>query len=134
MGLIFKDADNKPVDPKAARTRTILFSLPFALMGIFALVLLLHDGLHGGLDRQHAMGLLSAAIVCGGLIAFIFGISAKKQAMQTDIANTPEDKPCLARKEWTGGRIATSTRRAVGVLWTVVIFWCLASGLLTLAL
>ena len=83
MSLIFKDPDNKSVDTKAARTRATLFSLPFALMGIFALVLLLHDGLHGGLDRQHAMGLLSAAIVCGGLIALIFGISAKKHALKT---------------------------------------------------
>ena len=40
MSFIFKDTDNKPVDPKAARTRAILLSLPFALMGIFALVLL----------------------------------------------------------------------------------------------
>jgi hypothetical protein len=134
MGLIFKDADNKPIDPKAARTRAMLLSLPFVLMGIFAIVLLLHDGLRGGLDRQHAMGLLSAAVVCGGLIALIFGISAKKQAMQTDIANTPDDKPWLARKDWAGGRIANSTRRAVGLLWTIIVFWCLASTLLTLAL
>ena len=133
MGLIFKDADNKPVDPKAARTRTILLSLPFALLGIFAIVLLLHDGMHGGLDKQHAMGLLSAAIVCGGLIALIFGISAKKQAMQTDIANTPEGKPWLARKDWAGGRIVTSTRKAAMLLWTIIIFWCLASMVLTLA-
>ena len=43
MGLIFKETDNKPVDPKVARTRAMLLSLPFALLGIFALVLLLHD-------------------------------------------------------------------------------------------
>ena len=78
------------------------------------------------------MGLLSAAIVCAGLILLIFGITAKKQAMQTDISNTPEDKPWLARKDWAGGRIATSTRKAVVLLWVIVIFWCLASTVLTL--
>jgi len=134
MGLIFKDPDNKPIDPKTARTRAMLLSLPFALMAIFALVLLVHDGLHGGLDRQHAMGLLSAAVVCGGIIALIFGISAKKQAMQTDIANTPVDKPWLARKDWAGGRIATSTRKAVLLLWIFVVFWCLVSTVLSLAI
>src|SRR5271155_4829990 len=104
MGLIFKDTDNKPIDPKAARTRAILFSLPFALMGIFALVLLMHDGLLGGLDRQKAMGLLSAAIVCGGLIAFIFAITAKKQALTVSTARANDEKPWLNRKDWAGGR------------------------------
>jgi len=133
MGFIFKDADNRPVDPKAARMRAMLLSLPFALMGIFALVLLAHDGLHGGLDRQHATGLLSAAVVCGGLIALIFGITAKKQAMQTDISNTPEDKPWLARKDWAAGRISTS-RKALVLLWILVIFWCAVSTVLSLAI
>jgi len=45
MGFIFKDIDNKPADPKSARNRAMLLSLPFALMGIFALILLAHDGL-----------------------------------------------------------------------------------------
>ena len=124
MSLIFKDTDNKPIDPKAARTRTILLSLPFALMGIFALVLFIHDGLLGGLNRQKAMGLLSAAAVCGGLIALIFGISAKKQALQTSNLKTDDEQPWLKRKEWADGRIASSSRKAVLLLWIFVAFWC----------
>lgn len=134
MGLIFKDTDDKPVDPKAARTRAILFSLPFALMGIFALVLLLHDGLHGGLDRQHAMGLLSAVIVCGGLIALIFGIIAKKQALNNSVATTDDEKPWLKRKDWADGRIASSSRKGVLLLWIFVTFWCAASAVISLAI
>jgi hypothetical protein len=133
MGLIFKDTDNKPVDPKAARTRAILLSLPFALMGIFALVLLMHDGLLGGLNRQKAMGLFSAAIVCGGLVALIFGISAKKQALKISIAETDDEKPWLKRKEWADGRIASSSRKAVLLLWVFVAFWCAASAAISLA-
>jgi hypothetical protein len=133
MGFIFKDADEKPVDPKTARLRAILLSVPPALFGLLALVLLAHDGLHGGLDRQHAIGLLSAAIVCVGLIALIFGISAKKQALQAAGAKIPGEKPWLARKEWADGRIATSSRRAVSLLWVIVVFWCLASALILLA-
>jgi hypothetical protein len=132
MGLIFKDADNQPVDLKAVRKRAVLFSLPFALMGIFALVLLLHDGLLGGLNRQKAMGLLSAAVVCGGLIALIFGISAKKHALTVTAAKTDDKKPWLKRKDWAAGRIVSSARKAVGLLWIFVGFWCVASAAISL--
>jgi hypothetical protein len=132
MGLIFKDPDNKPIDPKVARTRAILLSLPFALMGIFALVLLMHDGLLGGLNRQRAMGLLSAAVVCGGLIALIFGISAKKQALNISVAKTDDEKPWLKRKEWADGRITSSSGKAVWLLWIFVTFWCAASAAISL--
>src|SRR5208282_67182 len=133
MGLIFKDKDNKPADPKVARRRATLLSLPFALIGIFALVLLAHDGLQGGLDRQHAMGLLSAAIVCGGLVMLIFGVNAKKQALQTSVSKMDDEKPWLGRKDWANGRLATSTRKAILLLWIFVAFWCGASTLLSLA-
>ena len=62
--------------------RAILLSAPFALMGVFALVLLMHDGLLGGSNRQKAMGLLTAAVVCGGLIALIPAVTSKKEAMK----------------------------------------------------
>src|SRR5580698_6062253 len=106
MGLIFKDGEVKPLSPKVARTRVILLTLPFALMGVFALILLVHDGLLGGLNRQKAMGLLSAAVVCGGLIALIFGVNAKKMAMQAFATKPIDDRsPWLRRKEWVDGRI-----------------------------
>ena len=127
MGLIFKDVDGRPADPKAPRLRAILLSLPLALMGLFALVLLLHDGLLGGLDRQHAMGLLSAAIVCGGLIALIFGITAKKTALSASLAETDGKEPWLKRKDWAGGKIATSVRNPILLLWIFIAFWCAAS-------
>jgi hypothetical protein len=133
MGLIFKDADNKPVDPKAARTRVILLSLPFGVMGVFALVLLLHDGLLGGLNRQKAMGLLSAAVVCGGLIALIFGISAKKQALTINLSEAEDDRPWLKRKDWAAGRITSSSRKAAWLLWIITAFWCAASAAISLA-
>ena len=135
MGLIFKDPDNKPVDPKTVRRRAILFSLPFAIVGILALVFLLHDeiGSGFGMKKQMAMGLLSAAIVCGGLIALIFGISAKKQALKISVAKTDDEKPWLKRKDWADGRIASSSRKAVLLLWIFVTFWCAASAAISLA-
>jgi hypothetical protein len=133
MGLIFKDTDNKPVDPKVARLRAILLSLPFAIMGIFALVLLLHDGLLGGLNRQKTTGLLSAAAVCGGLIALIFGITAKKQALKIGAMEIDREKPWLNRKEWADGRIASTGRKAVLLLWIFVAFWCAASAAISFA-
>jgi hypothetical protein len=134
MGLIFKDTDNKPVDPKTARNRTILLSLPFAIVGILALVFLLHDEIGSGfrMKRQMAMGLLSVAIVCGGLIALIFAISSKKQSLTISVAKTDDKKPWLKRKDWANGRIASSSRKAVLLLWIFVVFWCVASAVIFL--
>jgi hypothetical protein len=126
MGLIFKDSDNKPVDPKAARMRAIFLSLPFAIVGMLALIFLLHDEIGSGfrMQKKFAMGLLSAAIVCGGLIALIFGIHAKKQALRISAAKTDDEKPWLKRKDWADGRITSSSRKAVLLLWIFVVFWC----------
>jgi hypothetical protein len=134
MGLIFKDTNDKPLDPKAARLRATLLSLPLALMGLFALVLLVHDGLLGGLDRQHAMGLLSAAIVCGGLIALIFGVTAKKEALRISASKTGNEKPWLKRKDWAEGRVPTSLRNSIMLLWIFVAFWCAASAVISLGI
>ena len=132
----FKDTDNRPADPKAARTRAILFSLPFAIVGVLALVFLLHDEVGSGfrMKKQMAMGLLSAAVVCGGLIAFIFGISAKKQAQNFSISETGDQKPWLKRKDWADGRITSSSRKAVWLLWIFVAFWCAASAAISLVI
>jgi hypothetical protein len=134
MGLIFKDADNKPVDPKAVRQRTMLLALPFAIVGILALVFLLHDEIGSGfrMKRQMAIGLLSAACVSGGLIALILGISAKKQALNTGTAENDDEKPWLKRADWAAGRITSSSRKAGWLLWTFVAFWCVASAAISL--
>jgi hypothetical protein len=130
---IFKDESAATTDPKVARKRAALLSAPFALMGIFALVLLLHDGLLGGLNRQKATTLLSAAAVCGGLIALIFGISSKKYALKISTVKSDDEKPWLKRKDWANGRITSSSRKAVLLLWIFVAFWCAASAAISLA-
>jgi hypothetical protein len=127
---IFKDEAAVSSDPKAARTRAMFLSLPFAIVAILALVLLLHDELGSGfrMEKKRALGLLSAAIVCGGLIALIFGISAKKHALKTGAAKSDDEKPWLKRKDWADGRIASSSRKAALLLWIFVAFWCGISG------
>ena len=47
MSWIFKHEPSLPPDARALRKRALLLSVPFALMGLFALVLLLHDGFGG---------------------------------------------------------------------------------------
>jgi hypothetical protein len=132
---IFKDESSAPPDPKTARTRAVLLSLPFAIVGILALIFLLHDEVGSGfrMEKKLAMGLLSAAVVCGGLIALIFGISAKKRALKTGAAKTDDEKPWLKRKDWADGRITSSSRKAVLLLWIFVAFWCAASAVISLA-
>ncbi len=133
MGFIFKDKDSQPVNPKAARLRVFLLCAPFGLMGVFALVLLVHDGLLGGLNRQKATGLLSAAVVCGGLMALILGINAKKMAIQAIGKTSDDDRaPWLRRKEWADGRIRNFTRKAVVLVWVIVGLWSLALAVLSL--
>jgi hypothetical protein len=131
---IFKDEASVSSDPKAARTRAMLLSLPFALMGIVAIVSFLHDEIGSGfkMESKMARGSLFAAVVCGGLIAFIFGVSAKKHALKTSAAKSDDGKPWLRRKDWAIGRIASSSRKAVGILWIFIAFWCAASAVISL--
>jgi hypothetical protein len=109
-------------------------SLPFAIVAVLALVFLLHDEVGSGfrMEKKLAMGLLSAAVVCGGLIALIFGISAKKHALKAGAAKSDGKKPWLKRKDWADGRIASSSRKAALLLWIFVAFWCGVSGAISL--
>jgi hypothetical protein len=134
MGLIFKEPDHPPADPKTIRQRTLLFSLPFAIVGVLALVFLVHDEIGSGfaMKRQMATGLLSVAAVCGGLIALIFGISSKKQALIASVPEADEVKPWLKRSDWAAGRIPSSARKAGWLLWVFVAFWCAASAAISL--
>jgi hypothetical protein len=131
---IFKDEASAAADPKAARTRAMFLSLPFAIVAVLALVLLLHDEVGSGfrMEKKLAMGLLSAFIVCGGLIALIFGVSAKKHALAAGAAKMNDEKPWLKRKDWAAGRIASSSRKAALLLWIFVAFWCGVSGAISL--
>src|SRR5271154_7425187 len=110
MGLIFKDSDNKPVDPVVARKRAILFSLPFAAIGFFALILLVHDGLLGGLDRKKLFRLGSAIAASIGFIALIFGIVGKKSSLAAELKRSGQvsEKPWLKREDWAAGKIKSA--------------------------
>ena len=112
MSWIFKNEPSLPPDPKTLRTRALLLSVPFALMGLFALVLLLHDGFGGGLSKEKAIQLLSVVIVCIGFPLLVFGITAKKNALQAAKSRSPVpaslEKPWLRREDWASGRIKAS--------------------------
>ncbi len=136
MGFIFKDT-NAPVDARAAKLWSFVFNCIIgvvALIGILALVLLAHDEIGSGfrMPRQMAMGLLSAAIVCGGLIFLLIGVRAKKQAIEASRKRVEEEKPWLRRQDWAAGRIATASRQGALLLWIIVFFWCGASLVLSL--
>lgn len=138
MGLIFKDADQS-VNSKVARLWSAFFFVVIAilaLVGILALVLLLHDEIGSGfrMQRQFAMGLLSAIVVCGGLIALLFGVRAKKQAIENSLKKTStNEKPWLKRKDWAAGQISSTSKKAAALLWIIVLFWCVASVGISLA-
>src|SRR6516225_11781871 len=118
MGWIFKDEPATPPDPKTERTRVFFLALPFALLGLAALVMFVHD-LFGGIPKQRAITILSFVAACIGFVALIFGINAKKLALRTSglKASAPEtvEKPWLRRKDWTTGRITSGARKSVVV-------------------
>jgi hypothetical protein len=135
MGLIFRD--EPAIDPKTARIWAFLFACAItvlALIGILAIVLLLHDEIGSGfrMPRQMAMGLLSAAVVCCGLIFLLFGVRAKKQAIEQSLKKVEEEKPWLRRKDWAAGRIVTASKQNSLLLWIIVFFWCAASFAISL--
>ncbi len=133
MGFIFKD-ESAQSDPKTARKRAIFLSLPFAGLGIFALVLFIHDGWLGGLDHHKAFTLLGAMAASIGFIALIFGINAKKEAIKTSLTKKEEEeKPWHKRKDWAAGCITTASPKPIMLLWIFVIFWCGASTVISLA-
>jgi hypothetical protein len=136
MGLIFRD--EPAIDPKTARIWAFLFSCAItvlALIGILAIVFLLHDeiGSRFQMPRKMAMGLLSSAIVCGGLILLLFGVRAKKRAIEQTLNKVEEEKPWLKRGDWAAGRIATASKQNSLLLWIIVFFWCAASFIISLA-
>ena len=71
MGWIFKDEPATPPDPKTERTRVLLLALPFAILGLVALVMFVHD-LFGGIPKQRAITILSFIAACIGFVALIF--------------------------------------------------------------
>jgi hypothetical protein len=135
MGLIFRD--EPAIGPKSARIWAFLFFCAitlFALIGVLAVVLLLHDEIGSGfqMPRQRAVGLLSAAVVCCGLIFLLFGIRAKKQAIEQSLKKIEEEKPWLKRRDWADGRIATASKHGSILLWIIVFFWCAGSAAISL--
>ncbi|HEV2319727.1 MAG TPA: hypothetical protein VGV18_08260 [Verrucomicrobiae bacterium] len=134
MGLVFKNESELRSDPKSSRKRAALLAAPFALLGVFALVLFAHDGWLGGLNRQKGLTLLGAMAASVGFVALIFGISAKREAVKARPLNTEAlEKPWLARKDWADGRIGSTSKKAALLLWIFVFFWCFGSAAISLA-
>jgi hypothetical protein len=132
MGLIFKDSKNKPRDPAVAHKRAILFSLPFAAIGFIALILLLHDGLLGGLSKEMAIKLLSVIVVSAGFIALIFGIAAKKSSLAAELKSSEEnsEKPWLKREDWATGKIKSAGIPHAKSYLTMGIALCALGGII----
>ncbi len=132
MSLLFKDSGNKPVDPAVARKRAIIFSLPFAAMGLLALVLLLHDGLLGGLDRKKLFQLLGVIAASIGFIALIFGIAGRKNPLSAELKRSVQlsEKPWLKRADWAAGKIKSAGIPHAKSYLTMGVALCVIGGLI----
>ncbi|HXC36428.1 MAG TPA: hypothetical protein VNV43_11175 [Candidatus Acidoferrales bacterium] len=134
MGFILKDESELRSDPKSARKRAALLATPFAVMGIVALAGFIHDGLIvGGLDRKKGFELLSMIAASIGFVALIFGISAKREAIKSaGLKSEGDEKPWLRRKDWTDGRLRSTSKKPFFLLWIFVFFWCFGSAAISL--
>ena len=134
MSLIFKDSDNKPVDPAVARKRAAVFSLPFAAVGFIALILLLHDGLLGGLDRQKLFRLLAVIAASIGFVALIFGIAGKKSSLAAELklSDQTSEKPWLKRADWAAGKIKSAGIPHAKSYLTMGVALCVIGGLIAI--
>lgn len=134
MGLIFKDSDNKPIDPAVAHKRAILFSLPFAAIGLLALILLLHDGLLGGVDREKLFQLLGVVAASVGFVALIFGIVGKKTSLaaQLKLSDQIAQKPWLKRADWAAGKIKSAGIPHAKSYLTMGIALCAVGGIIAI--
>src|SRR5277367_6256242 len=132
MGLIFKDSDNKPVDPAVARKRAILFSLPFAAMGLLALIMLLFNGLTGGLGKQKLFQLLGVIAASIGFVALTFGIVGKKTSLaaQLKLSDQLSEKPWLKRADWAAGKIKSEGIPHAKSFLTMGIALCVIGGII----
>ncbi|MGH8023044.1 MAG: hypothetical protein ACRED1_05665, partial [Limisphaerales bacterium] len=134
MGLVFKDEPEPRANPKNVRLRTALLAAPFALMGIVALVGFVHDGLIvGGLERKRTFQLLGMIAASIGFVALIFGVSGKRMAIKAGFAKTGADSPpWRGRKDWADGRIRSTSKKPIWLLWIFVFFWCFGSVAMSL--
>lgn len=102
----------------------ILFAVPFAGFGVFALVLgvrelsrgKVKDGLFLGM-----FGLVFSGVGFGLMAAAVYGArnSKKQQALQ----QSHPDEPWRWRTDWAEGRIEAGTRAAVLFPWIFALFW-----------
>ncbi len=132
----FKTTDNQTsADPKSARRKAALMSLPFAAMGLIAFIMLLHDGVLGGLTRDAAIKLASVIIVAAGFVALIFGVAAKKtslaEQLKASLAEDPE-KPWLRRADWASGRIKSAGIPDAKSYLIMGIVLCVLGGLIAI--
>lgn len=111
MSWFSKNPNASPEDAaRSARNKSALMSLPFAAMGLLAFIILVHDGVMGGLTRVSAIKLGSVIIVAAGFIALIFGVVAKRASLGEQLRESlaEETKPWLKRADWTAGHIKSS--------------------------
>jgi hypothetical protein len=102
----------------------VLFGLPFAGFGVFAVVMAVRKAA-AGQGREAAMLGLFALVFCGvgfGLmIGSFFGAQKLKQAHALE--QQFPDEPWRWREDWAGGRIISSNRNTMVGAWVFAILW-----------
>ncbi len=106
----------------------VLFLLPFAGVGIFAVVLTIRAAFAGDLGQAGFLSIF--ALVFGGVgIGGICGaFAARRKLAETELMRARHpDSPWLWRKDWAAGRIEDAGRTTVWLAWIFAALWNLIS-------
>src|SRR5262249_34034729 len=127
MNITFSSG-SRGSSPAMASGCLILFGLPFAAGGLFAL----EEGIRRAIAGQWmqalipgGMGLLFPAIGVGVMVGGRKAGAAAK-ARQARVDSAP-DSPWLWREDWASGQIEDRSASAGGAFWLFAIFWNLVS-------
>lgn len=123
-----------PVSSRAGSGCLILFGLPFAGVGLFALVQSLRELRHGDGSKSLLLALFAFVFGAAGLAviaAAIFGSKAQKKSAALEAAHPQE--PWLWRPDWSRGEIKSSQANTMWFIWGFAAFWNAIASAATLA-
>ena len=120
---------------KGGRVFMVLFSLPFAGFGVFALVQAFRKLVEGNLKDAGFLalfGLIFSGVGFGLMAATIWG--GKKQKAEAAVQSRNPDKPWLWRDDWAAGKIKSATGAQTKVFAVMALAFCGIGGVSTFAL
>jgi hypothetical protein len=115
-----------PNPSKSVPVGAVLVALPFALGGLFAAFLAVHNRNNGTLPWPLAAVIGSAALVFGGaaVAMVIAGTQGRRRhRIVADLQATFPDSPWMWREDWAQSRCDSRLKTSVAATWIAALLW-----------